>query len=128
MKFSVNEPDQDIIKAALSWLGRGFRPCVIYPKDFPKPGKDKDGNPITIPASGKEPFGFRWGVKPIGMNSIKDDIKQLSRDGMTPGLGLCLGPGRAPGGKGLMDVEGDGPEAEESRARLFGGEIDIPTI
>src|SRR4051794_30901203 len=119
MKFSVHEADQDIIKAALSWLGRGFRPCVIYPRDFPKPGKDQDGNPITIPASGKEPFGARWGVKPITSATISKDVEQFTRAGHVPGLGLCLGPERAPGGKALMDVEGDGPEAEESRAKLF---------
>ena len=43
------------------------------------------------------------------------------------GIGICLGPGRAPGGGWLIDVEGDGPEAEDSRAILFGGEI-VETI
>jgi putative DNA primase/helicase len=134
MKFSTDgsdsdimNPSEDIIKVALSWLDRGFRPCVIYPRDYPKPGEDKEGNKITLPASGKEPFGARWGVKPITPETIKRDIYQFTRSGAIPGLGLCLGPGRAPGRRGLMDIEGDGPEAEESRNKLFGGEV-IDTI
>jgi hypothetical protein len=40
-----------------------------------------------------------------------------------PGIGIGLGPGRAPGGQWLVDVEGDGEQAEASRAKLFGGAI-----
>lgn len=127
MKFSTNETNIDIIKVALSWLERGFRPCVIYPEGYPKPGEDKNRNKITIPASGKEPFGYKWGVKPLTKNTIQGDIQQFLREGWTPGLGLCLGPGRAPGNMGLLDIEGDKPQAEESRIKLFGGEI-IATI
>src|SRR5438270_7672367 len=118
MKFSIDEPDQDIIKAALNWFDRGFRPCVIYPRGYHRE---------TGPASGKEPFGSQWGVKPITKATIQRDVEQFTRSGQTPGLGLCLGPDRAPGGKALMDVEGDGPDAEESRLKLFGGE-EIQTI
>ena len=43
MNFSVSGSDRrskdqgsDIVKVALSWLDRGFRPCVIYPAGYPR--------------------------------------------------------------------------------------------
>jgi hypothetical protein len=91
---------------------RGFRPVLIYPRGFPR--KSRGGKP----ASGKEPIGPRWGLEPW------TDAKAAEIFGWCPGagVGMCLGPGCAPGDGWLGDAEGDGPEAEASRATLFGGE------
>jgi hypothetical protein len=101
------------LAALLDLLRRGFRPVVLKPKGMPQ--RDRG------PAQGKEPFGKGWGLGPFTETKIREDHRRCRLYG-EPGSGLTLGPGRAPGGGWLADVEGDGPEAEESRSRLFGGE------
>jgi putative DNA primase/helicase len=127
MRFSTDDPCADIIKSAISWLDRGYRPVVIYPANYPRRGRNEHGSVIVVPTSGKEPFGREWGLKPISAQTLTKDIHSFLPSGMVPGLGLCLGPGRAPENLGLMDIEGDGPEAEESRKKLLGCE-QIPTV
>src|SRR5205823_4365049 len=72
-----------------------------------------------ILTDGKRPVGNAWGLERWTLERALAVFKTRPR----PGVGVCLGPGRGPGGKWLGDIEGDGPEAEESRAALFGGEV-----
>jgi P4 family phage/plasmid primase-like protien len=69
-------------------------------------------------ATGKEPIGKEWGKN----RNTRESLTQAFRVHPTAAVGIALGPGRGPDGSWLIDVEGDGPEAEESRTRLFGGE------
>jgi hypothetical protein len=107
--------DTEMYGHGLVLLGAGFRVVVVYPTGFPR-GKDNT-------ATGKEPFGRNWGTKPVTTTTLWKDVRYFADQGYEPGLGVCLGPDRAPGGGWLVDLEGDGPEAEASRAELFGGEV-----
>jgi P4 family phage/plasmid primase-like protien len=60
-----------------------------------------------------------WGIQRWTTGQIVD---ACGPSGLA-GVAICLGPGRAPGGGWLIDIEGDGPEAESSIARLFGDQI-----
>lgn len=98
------------LDTALVLLDRGFWPVAIYPAGYVLGEKKK---------TGKEPFGNAWGIDRWTPDRIRDAFKIL---GPGTGVGVCLGPGRGPNGSWLIDLEGDGPEADESRAKLFGGE------
>src|SRR5437879_1669738 len=78
---------------------RGYWVVAIYPCGTPR----KAG-----PAAGKEPIGNRWGLERWSTKRATDTFRQWPRSG----VGVCLGPGRAPGGGWLADVEGDGAQAE----------------
>ena len=95
--------------AFVALLKRGFWPIVIYPKGVQLPDR------IT---EGKEPIGKAWGVERW---TLEKADREYGRH-VEAGVGICLGPGRALGGAWLVDVEGDGPEAEASRVKLFKGE------
>jgi P4 family phage/plasmid primase-like protien len=95
----------------IALLGRGLWPIVIYPRDVTLPGGRV--------ATGKEPIGKGWGL----IRWTLERAKKLFARWKEAGVGVCLGPGRGPGGTWLGDIEGDGPEADESRARLLGGEV-----
>lgn len=98
------------LDTALELLARGFWPVAIRPK----------GAPIgDRAASGKEPIGPGWGLE----RWTDDRLRAAFRRSPDAGVGICLGPARGPEGRWLVDVEGDGPEAEASRAILFGGEV-----
>jgi hypothetical protein len=92
----------------------GFRPVVIYPKGAIVPTKEG-----PKPATGKEPIGSAWGLGAISAQEIIEHFIAYP----DAGVGLTFGPGRAPGGGWLVDIEGDGDEAEDSRAELLGGEV-----
>jgi hypothetical protein len=109
------EANQVVANHAKKMLTAGYRPVVNYPKDFTKSG----GKATT----GKEPFGSSWGEKEVTSQTIDKDVGYFDSRGVVAGLGIALGPGRAPDGKGLGDLEGDGPAAPESLAKLFGGEV-----
>jgi putative DNA primase/helicase len=96
--------------AALAELQNGFWPTVLRPLGEVRP----DG---TV-SEGKDPFYQDWGLRQLG----RQRIKALFAENPARGLGRCVGPGKA-GGKWLIAIEGDGPEAEESRLRLFAGEV-----
>lgn len=83
---------------------RGFWPVATHPKQ-------------------KRPIGTKWGAE----RWTVDKAAQAFKDYTGAGVGVCLGPGRAPDGGWLADIEGDGPEAEASRVALFQGE-NVETI
>ena len=117
--FDVETSSERILKAAKTLLSRGYRPVIIYAPGFMRKK--------TGATKGKEPFGARWGLKDVTPETLAADVAFFTRQGMVPGVGLCLGPGRAPGGGWLLDLEGDGIEAEASRLKLFSGEL-VETI
>jgi hypothetical protein len=75
----------------------------------PKTGKSRPHEP-------KKPTLLNWGAERWKKELLRRELwKYPGR-----GLGICLGPGKAPGGGCLIDVEGDGPGAEESFGKLLG--------
>ena len=88
----------------------GFWPVAIYPKGATRTGRS--------PSEGKDPIGKAWGAERWTLEKIEATFERHPE----AGAGVCLGPGRAPAGAWLADIEGDGPEADDSRAKLFGGE------
>src|SRR5262249_24535813 len=70
-------------------------------------------------ATGKEPVGRGWGQVQRTVAWWEDILSRHPE----ANIGLCLGPGRGPGEAWLVDIEGDGPEAEDPRAVRFGGEV-----
>jgi P4 family phage/plasmid primase-like protien len=95
-------------------LDAGFWPVVIYPQGIAR------GDKITV---GKEPIGEKWGLERWTLDKAKQKFHRFP----DAGVGICVGPGRGPGGSWLIDLEGDGPEAEDSRSTLLGGEGPIST-
>lgn len=98
-------------------LARGFWPVPIYPRGHVLKGRGGK------PAEGKEPIGAAWGADRWTAGRAAETFKAFPG----AGVGVCLGPGRGPGGEWVIDAEGDGPEAEASRLVLFGGET-VPTV
>jgi hypothetical protein len=107
------------LDTALELLQRGFWPVAIYP-----PGvtiQTKRGSKVT---KGKEPMGGTgWGLHRWDEAKLRRELNSYPQ----AGVGVCLGPGRAPGGGWLIDLEGDGQDAESSLSTLLGGEY-IETI
>ena len=99
-------------ETAIRMLAAGLWPIPIYPPGVKRPHNDK----LT---EGKEPIGTAWGAERNTLDTLAATFKTY-RGG---GVGVGLGPNRGPGGAWLIDVEGDGPEAEASRLRLFDGEV-----
>jgi P4 family phage/plasmid primase-like protien len=94
-------------RAALDLLDAGYWPVVLMAPT--EPGSH----------DGKRPVGKAWaGARPTPGGVIAAYMDHPGR-----GVGLALGPGRGPGGSWLVDIEGDGPDAEEARVRLLGGEL-----
>lgn len=75
-------------------------------------------HPIAIHPGAKRPIGTGWGLD----RPTVDELNATYTANRGAGVGVVLGPGKAPGGLWLIDLEGDGPEAEESLLRLMGGE------
>ncbi len=63
--------------------------------------------------------GAAWGAAQWSA----EKIRQKFRTNPGAGVGLCLGPGKAPAGRWLMDLEGDEPQAADSLTRLLGGTV-----
>lgn len=114
------QPPRDTPAATFVWLkASGFAPIAIYAPGM-KRGRDASPNDLT---KGKEPMGSKWGLRDWTLEDFgREDRRCRDQVGREAGVGLCLGPGRGPDGTWPIDVEGDGPEAEESRHKLFGGE------
>ena len=89
----------------------GLWPVPIYPPGIKRP----DGS-LT---KGKEPIGKAWGLE----RWSEQRLRSAFRDYPKAGVGIGLGPDRGPDGSWLIDLEGDGPQAEASYFRLMGGEI-----
>lgn len=89
----------------------GFWPVAIRP-----PGEKIAFGRLS---AGKEPIGKEWGLARWDL----DRGRGIYQTKPGAGVGICLGPLRGPNGTWLIDVEGDGPEAEDSRNALFGGEL-----
>jgi hypothetical protein len=87
------------IQTAVRMLRDGFHPVLTYP-------------------GAKRPIGKGWGL------DRPDENQLVWRSQRNPGHGngVCLGPGKAPGGGWLADIEGDGPRAGDSLLTLCGGE------
>ena len=94
------------LETALILLDLGLRPIPLHPL-----GSILAGGKIS---KGKEPIGAAWGeIKPNEIN-----LRARFRKYPGAGVGLLLGPVG-----GIVDLEVDGPEGEESLLRLLGGEI-----
>jgi hypothetical protein len=70
--------------------------------------------PVAIKPGGKAPIGESWGSTRPTERSLRETFKRFPK----AGLGLLLGPEA-----GIIDIECDGPEGEDSLAKLMGGEI-----
>ena len=84
-------------------------PVPVYP-----PGvtlQFKTGTKVT---TGKEPIGESWG----STRPTEQSIRRIFRRTPEAGVGLLLGPDG-----GIVDLECDGPEGEDSLVKLMGGEI-----
>ncbi len=97
------------LEAAIELRGRGFWVHAVYSKGFERPKRG--------PASGKEPIGPGWGLARWSETKLRDTFDYDP----AAGVGMGLGPDRAPGGGWLADMEGDGPEAATSLSWLLGG-------
>lgn len=100
-------------RVALRMLERGFWPVPIWPR-----GAEISCGKYTKIAQGKEPMGSGWGAAKRTINELNRTYERIN----DAGVGVCLGPGRGPGGGWLIDIEGDGPQAEASRRALFDGQ------
>jgi hypothetical protein len=74
--------------------------------------------PVLIKAGAKAPIGKAWGAE----RWTPQRMAAAMWNAPDAGVGVCLGPGRGPGGSWLIDIEGDGAEAEAGLRVLFGGE------
>jgi hypothetical protein len=93
------------VKAALALLKLGFWAHLIHPGT-------------------KRPIGKAWGAKRWDQAKIEDTAARHP----DAGVGVALGPGRAPDGRCLIDLEGDGEQAADSLATFLGGEVpDTPS-
>jgi len=101
------------LTAALDLNARGFWSIAIHPKNAVI--KNREGRERI--ASGKEPIGAAWGADRWSY----DKLHQRFRTNPGAGVGVCLGPGRAPRGEWLIDLEGDGENAGESLYALLRG-------
>jgi P4 family phage/plasmid primase-like protien len=88
---------------ALRLLKAGYWPIAIHP-----PGKN-----------GKRPIGKDWGLTRWTAAKLRQTYAYNPR----AGVGICFGPGRSPSGGWLIDIEGDGPEANQCRVSLLEGEV-----
>ena len=69
-------------------------------------------------SNGEEQVGLGWGLNLGTSVSLEKTIRTVPGRG----IGIRLGPE-----SGIIDIEVDGPEGEESLTRLFDGEV-IPTL
>jgi hypothetical protein len=91
-----------------------------------EPVRDENGEIEEY--KGKEPFTLDWGLSYwdddkfhrgfYAVSMYKKFVYTTRHEGR--GLGVCLGPGRGPGGGDLADFEGDGEQAQTSMAILLG--------
>lgn len=97
----------DVEATAVDLLREGFHPVPIR-----SAAEYAEGN-------GKAPVGVGWGLE----RPTADALRSAYARRPDAGVGLCLGPGKAPGGGWLVDLEGDGEGAEDAFLALAGGEV-----
>jgi hypothetical protein len=99
----------DPCEAALWAVGVGLWPVPLHPAGAKL--RTEGGHKV---ATGKEPIGMAWGTQRPTPESLRAAYAR------TPGaeVGLLLGPA-----SGVVDLEVDEPDGEESLRRLFGGEV-----
>jgi putative DNA primase/helicase len=73
--------------------------------------------PVLIRPGEKRPIGKQWGVEQWTAERLRDTHKKFP----AAGVGICFGPQRGPGGAWLIDIEGDGSQADQSLDTLMGG-------
>lgn len=104
----ARKPPPSKASGVAAWLlAEGFHPTMLY-SSAEKP-KEK----------GKRPIGEGWGLE----RPTVDAILRIYAGASARGVGVCLGPGKGPGGRWLVDLEGDKEGAEDSLAELLGGEV-----
>lgn len=104
----VRKPPPGTARGVAAWLlAEGFHPVAIYSH---AEGPEKKG---------KAPIGKGWGLE----RPTPDALLRLFAGAPGRGVGVCLGPGKAPGGRWLVDLEGDGEGAEGAFLELTGGEV-----
>jgi hypothetical protein len=108
---SAHPSNGDCRAAALAELDAGRWPVVLRPIGEVRP----DGEI----SEGKDPFEKAWGAR---LRS-RAEIERLFDEDPRRGVGRCLGPGRGPDGSWLMNLEGDGDGAEDSKLAIFDGAI-----
>ena len=74
---------------------------------------------VAIHPRTKRPIGKAWGLERWDEERLREAFERYP----DAGIGICLGPGRAPDGRDLIDLEGDGDRAEESLSNILGSEI-----
>jgi hypothetical protein len=88
---------------AIAMAKRGFSVTVIYPPGYPH----KEGEQ---PNEGKRPSGNGWGQVTLTPKQIEGKVWRIHKNsGLIANNGICLGPGKAPDGRWLIDIEIDGP-------------------
>lgn len=100
--------DLTALETAVALLRRCLWPVVLRPVGAKIP--TKNGPKV---ATGKEPIGKAWGKH----RPTENDLRRRFAKNPGAGVGVLLGP-RA----GVIDVEVDGPEGQESLRTLFGGD------
>jgi hypothetical protein len=93
---------------AVVLLRHGFWPIPLHALGVTY--QTKEGPKTAI---GKEPIGQEWGKT----RPTPESLQRLYSKNPGAGVGILLGPAGE-----VIDTEIDGPEGEESLARLFGGE------
>jgi hypothetical protein len=110
-------PTSATYTAAVACLDQGLWPVACYAVGEPVTRKGV----VTI-SDGKAPIGQGWGLQ----RQTKPGLRELFWGHGGRNVGLCLGPGRGPNGTWPIDIEGDGPEAAQSMAKLLDG-VDVRT-
>jgi hypothetical protein len=100
------------VEVAIQARDRGFWVVPLYPPGSTRPSKKER-------SKGKAPIGKDWGLT----RNTPAELRKAFRRWPNANFGYGLGPDRAPGGGWLIDLEGDGDQAEGSLLRLLGDEL-----
>jgi hypothetical protein len=95
---TISKGDGNVLVAAIALRMRGFWVHLIHPGD-------------------KRPIGNGWGLT----RWDEDKLRETAQRYPAAGVGIALGPIRAPGGGWLVDLEIDGQEGEGSLGTFLGG-------
>jgi hypothetical protein len=109
----------DIERATREARKQRFEQAAKSPAKMAERLWHEDFHPVAIHPGQKRPIGLEWGMDKPGLN----ELRRKFRDNQGAGVGICLGPGKFQGCLWLIDLEGDGPQAEDSLAKLFDGEV-----